>query len=159
MVTPMLPMLKPSAAAALLVACALVGACSSATRDQDAQDVSAVSAREDAGRTPDLERLAEASTNFDQADITPFLTRISRHFPRGLDAQAIARLDAAIAAVPYEQTGRWDIEVEYGGRPERLVIVAYQDDALSPDVQFFSTPEIAAKINQDMVDYSDETGR
>jgi hypothetical protein len=121
-------------------------------------DVAATMAREQEAGNPGVDGLAEASTNFAQSDITPFLTRISRHFSSGLDAQAIARLDAAVAAVPYEQTQRWEIDVVHEGRPERIVFAAYKDDALSPDVYFFTTPEIAAKISQDMEDYATGIG-
>lgn len=102
-----------------------------------------------AQQTPiDVSGLSEASMNFDQDGVGPFLAELSRSFASGLDASQADALARSIDSLPVEQTGSWEYKVVANGKTERLVVVAFKDDVDAPDLAFYSSPDLAARIQK-----------
>ena len=88
--------------------------------------------------------------NFDQEAVAPFLLELSSSFTSGLDPSQADTLAQSIDSLPFEQSGNWEYEVVTNGKPERLVVVAFMDDVDSPDLAFYSSQELAARIQKQL---------
>ncbi|MBV6861860.1 hypothetical protein, partial [Xanthomonas euvesicatoria] len=95
------------------------------------------------------------SMNFDQEGIRPFLHELSSSIASNLDADALTE---AIATLPVEQTGNWEFSVNSDGQTERLVIVAFKDDIDAPDLSFYTSPGLAAKIQRQLESFAQVQG-
>ncbi|WP_372170199.1 hypothetical protein [Xanthomonas axonopodis] len=93
--------------------------------------------------------------NFDQEGIRPFLHELSSSIASNLDADALTE---AIATLPVEQTGNWEFSVNSDGQTERLVIVAFKDDIDAPDLSFYTSPGLAAKIQRQLESFAQVQG-
>lgn len=113
-----------------------------------------------AEQTPpiDVSGLSEASMNFDQAGVGPFLTDLSTSFSSGFDSPTVDQLTSAIDSLPVEQTGNWEYMVTVDGKSERLVIVAFKDDTDAPDLSFYTSPALAADIQQRLQSFAAAQG-
>jgi hypothetical protein len=120
-----------------LAALILLLSISGASRAQDSQTI-------------DITGLSEASMNFDQEGVGPFLHELSRSFTSGLDPAQAEQLTDSIDALAIEQTGSWEFKVVANGKTERLVIVAFKDDVDAPDLAFYSSPELSARIDEQL---------
>ncbi|MEJ1097010.1 MULTISPECIES: hypothetical protein [unclassified Pseudoxanthomonas] len=96
--------------------------------------------------------------NFDQEGVGPFLAELSRSFTSGLDASQADILAQSIDSLPVGQTGNWEYKVVANGKTERLVIVAFQDDVDAPDLAFYSSPELAARIQDQLESFAQAQG-
>jgi hypothetical protein len=106
----------------------------------------------------DVSGLSEASMNFDQEGVGPFLAELSRSLTSGLDISQANTLAQSIDALPVEQTGNWEYQVVVKGKTERLVVVAFKDDLDSPDLAFYSSPELAARIQEQLESFAQAQG-
>ncbi|WP_133001233.1 hypothetical protein [Luteimonas arsenica] len=106
----------------------------------------------------DTSGLAEASMNLDQEHVGPLLTEISGLFPTGFPQDAAARVTDQVDGLWVGQSGNWEFSVTFNGQPARLVIAAHKDDSDAPDLYFFSSPEVAAQINRQLVVFSEAHG-
>jgi hypothetical protein len=106
----------------------------------------------------DVSGLSEASMNFDQEGVGPFLAQLSRSFTSGLEPSQAETLAQSIDSLPVEQSGNWEYEVVACGRTERLVIVAFKDDVDAPDLAFYSSPELAARIQLQLESFAKAQG-
>ena len=57
-----------------------------------------------------------------------------------------------------EQTGELEFDVVFSGKQTPLRIVIFMDDNQAPDLAFFTSPELAERINIEFVKYFDELG-
>lgn len=89
--------------------------------------------------------------NFDQEGVGPFLHQLSSSITSNLDAGA---LEKAIDSLPVEQSSNWEFQVNSEGQTERLVVVAFKDDIEAPDLAFYTSPELAAKIQQQLESFA-----
>ena len=96
--------------------------------------------------------------NFDQEGVGPFLSELSRSLTSGLDASQADALAQSIDSLPVEQTGNWEYEVVANGKTERLVIVAFKDDVDAPDLAFYSSPELSARIQGQLESFAQAQG-
>ena len=103
----------------------------------------------------DVSGLTEASMNFDQEGVGPFLHELSDSLVSNLDAGALTK---AIDSLPVEQTGNWEFFVNSDGHTERLVVVAFKDDIDAPDLAFYTSPELAAKIQIQLESFAQAQG-
>jgi hypothetical protein len=103
----------------------------------------------------DVAGLAEASMNFDQEGVGPFLKELSRSLSSDLDAD---RLTKAVDSLPVDQAGSWEFAVTSGDKTERLVVVAFKDDIDAPDLAFYSSPELAALIQEQLESFAQAQG-
>ena len=106
----------------------------------------------------DVTDLTEASMNFDQEGVGPFLGSLSQSFSSGFSADQADKLAAAIDSLPVEQTGNWEYNVTVNGRTERLVVVAFKDDIDAPDLAFYSSPGLAARIQKQLASFAQAQG-
>ncbi|PZQ27130.1 MAG: hypothetical protein DI562_14075 [Stenotrophomonas acidaminiphila] len=93
--------------------------------------------------------------NFDQEGVGPFLHELSDSLVSNLDAGALTK---AIDSLPVEQTGNWEFFVNSDGHTERLVVVAFKDDIDAPDLAFYTSPELAAKIQIQLESFAQAQG-
>ncbi|WP_139187813.1 hypothetical protein [Pseudoxanthomonas sp. CF385] len=106
----------------------------------------------------DVAGLTEASMNFDQEGVGAFLDSLSQSFSSGFSSDQADKLAAAIEALPVEQTGNWEYGVTVNGKPERLVVVAFKDDIDAPDLAFYSSAELAARIQRQLESFAQAQG-
>ena len=106
----------------------------------------------------DVAGLSEASMNFDQEGVGPFLLRLSRIVGPDLDSAAAEKITDAVDALDVEETGNWEFRVSGNGTSQRLVVVAYKDDVDAPDLAFYTSPELAARIQEQLEAFAAEQG-
>jgi hypothetical protein len=118
--------------------------------------VIACSVRESGSSATDGD-LSEASMNFDADGVLPFLQRIGNIVEdfSATQAQALAN---EIAGVPIESKRTWTFTVRYQGAEVPLRVHAFMDDTDSPDLAFFTKPDLAAVIQREMTAYAEERG-
>lgn len=107
----------------------------------------------------DRTKLVEASTNFDQESVQPFLVRVAGLVQSGFDNSEATRLAADIGALELEKSQSWEFSVSFDGKPTPLVIEAFQDDYEAPDLYFFTSKEFAARIEAEMEAFAEELGQ
>ncbi|WP_126941582.1 hypothetical protein [Xanthomonas sp. BRIP62418] len=103
----------------------------------------------------DVSGLSEASMSFDQDGVGPFLHELSGSVSTNLDADA---LKESIDALPVETVGNWEFSATLNGKRERLVVVAFKDDVDAPDLAFYTSPELAAKVQQQLESFAQAQG-
>jgi hypothetical protein len=96
--------------------------------------------------------------NFDQEGVGPFLERVAGLVQGGFTSSDAHRLARRIGALGLEESQAWEYSVTYNGTTARLVIEAFQDDYEAPDLYFFTTPELAARIDAQLQSFGDEMG-
>ncbi len=106
----------------------------------------------------DVSDLSEASMNFDQDGVGPFLVHLSRIVGPDFDSAAAEKVTDAVEALDVEQIGNWEFRVLDNASPQRLVIVAYKDDVDAPDLAFYTSPELAARIQEQLEAFATEQG-
>ena len=102
--------------------------------------------------------LAEASMNFDSADVRPFLERIARTLHVFSPAD-VDRLSQEITALPVDGEREWQFEVDHEGSKVPLRIRAAMDDVDAPDVYFFTVPALAESLQKELKAFADERGK
>ncbi|WP_435013445.1 hypothetical protein [Xanthomonas arboricola] len=105
--------------------------------------------------TVDVSGLSEASMNFDQDGVGPFLHELSSSVSTNLDPDALTN---AIDALPVETSGNWEFSVNLNGKHERLVVVAFKDDVDAPDLAFYTSPELATKLQRHLESFAQAQG-
>ncbi|MCR6663808.1 MAG: hypothetical protein NVV60_11870 [Luteimonas sp.] len=103
----------------------------------------------------DVSGLTEASMNFDQEGVGPFLNELSRSLNTNLDAGVLTK---AIDSLPVEQTGNWEYSVTSEEKTKRLVVVAFKDDIDAPDLAFYSSPDLTARIQAQLESFAQAQG-
>ena len=106
----------------------------------------------------DTSGLTEASMNLDQEHVGPLLTDISKIFSAGFTQDSAAKLTDQVDGLWVGQSGNWEFSVTFNGQPARLVIAAYKDDTDAPDLYFFTSPDVAARINEELTAFSEAHG-
>jgi len=109
-------------------------------------------------RAIDVAGLTEASMNFDQEGVDPFLRSLSQSVSSGFSADQARDLAAAIDALPVEKAGNWEYQVTINGESERLVVVAFKDDIDAPDLTFYSSPRLATSIQEKFESFAQAQG-
>ncbi|GAA4871063.1 hypothetical protein [Luteimonas vadosa] len=106
----------------------------------------------------DTSGLTEASMNLDQEHVRPLLTEISQLFSAGFTQDSAAKLADQVDGLWVGQSGNWEFSIIFNGQPARLVVAAYKDDTDAPDLYFFSSPDVAARIDKELVAFSEAHG-
>ena len=106
----------------------------------------------------DRDGLAEASMSFDQEGVEPFLKRVAGLVESGFAASDAKDLSGRIGSLGIEESGAWEFTVSYNGNSTRLVVEAFQDDYDAPDLYFFTSPELAARIDEELQSFGEEMG-
>ena len=96
--------------------------------------------------------------NFDQEGVGAFLSDLAKILAPGFDSSAAEEVTDAIDSLDVDQTGNWEFRVTAHGKPQRLVIVAYKDDVDAPDLAFYTSPALAARIQEQMQAFATAQG-
>lgn len=94
---------------------------------------------------------SETSMNFDLEEVAPFLVRLANNPLFGLPEALAAQVAADLSALPVDQTRRWQVEGQFGGKPALLEIEAFMDDINSPDMTFFSSAAMVEEIDRELI--------
>jgi hypothetical protein len=101
--------------------------------------------------------LSEASTNFDSPQVEPFLRRVAA-LVSGFGATEIAQVTQLLNELEVDEERELRFEVKHEGRMAPLHIGVFMDDVDAPDLYFFTTPKLAAQLDELMQDFSEEQG-
>ena len=102
--------------------------------------------------------LSAASMNFDQGGVGPFLLHLSRMVGTDFDSAAAQKIAEVVDVLDVEEIGHWEFRVASDGNSQRLVIVAYKDDIDAPDLYFYTSPELATRIQEQLEVFATEQG-
>jgi hypothetical protein len=113
--------------------------------------------RKDAANEEPAPDLSETSMNFDSELVEPFLERVST-IVSGFGGTQIAKVTELIDELDVDEEEELRFEVEHGGRATPLRIRVFMDDADAPDLYFFTSPELAAEIEELYESFCEEHG-
>ena len=100
----------------------------------------------------------ESSTGFDLEHVRPFLKRISLLIESGFGETQIDRVCQLAEKMEVDATEELEFPIRFGGKDTFMRITIFMDDVESPDVYFFSPPDLAAKIDAEMESFFEELG-
>ncbi|MGG3471365.1 hypothetical protein ABES02_28325 [Neobacillus pocheonensis] len=99
----------------------------------------------------------EASMNFDMNNVKPFLQHISPLIDSGFSKKEITQVQEKIEKMKPDdeyEVGKFDIV--YQDKKTQLIINAFMDSPDAPDIYIFTTPDLANKIQDEMIKFADE---
>ena len=102
--------------------------------------------------------LEEASMNFDLENVEVFLKRVRTIIPAGFGDQEVIEAVEMVNATPADEEREVSFIVNYEGDSAKLIIRCFKDDADSPDLIFFTMPELAGEISHQMIKFCEERG-
>ena len=102
--------------------------------------------------------LTEASMNFDLENVQPFLVRIAQHIDTGFTDAEIKTVAEFVANTEVEDERETNLSVVVGGQTTPLIIRAFMDDINAPDLYFFTSADLAAKIDSEYETFCEELG-
>lgn len=85
-------------------------------------------------------------------DCAKTLRRVARLFSAGFGRSEADRLAREIEALPTDKAGQWTYQVEQAGAPATLTVRALVDELSMVDLDFVTTPAIAARIRKALGD-------
>ena len=106
----------------------------------------------------DRAALIESSMNFDLENVRPFLVRLQPHIESGFTDADVGRLADFVAETPVEQERETTLTVVANGSETPLVFRVFMDDIDAPDLYFFTSAELAAKIDSEYEAMCEELG-
>ena len=96
---------------------------------------------------PPHEGSVESSTCFDLDQVVPFLDRVAA-LVKGFGPPDIQRIESCLFDMEPDQEASFDFQVRHQGDEMPLQIRIYMDDIDTPDMAFFTSPELAEAIDQ-----------
>ena len=106
----------------------------------------------------DRASLTEASMNFDLENVQPFLARIAKHIESGFTDAEIKTVAEFVANTDVEDEREMTLSVVANGQSTPLVIRTFMDDIDAPDLYFFTSADLAAKITSEYHALCEELG-
>ena len=108
-----------------------------------------------------MDNLADTSTNFDLADIRPFLERIASLgvIEAGLGPAEIDQLVAWVEGMEVDAEQEAHLTIRYRGQDIPFIVHVFMDDIESPDTEFRTHPDVVQAIRAEIRRYSEELGR
>jgi len=111
------------------------------------------------GKTGDVGvELKEASTSFDLEHVAPFLDRVVKMIDSGFGPKERNVLVQMVSSMKVEEERTREFNITYHGQGTTLRIHVFMDDVDSPDIAFFTAPELAQRIQQEIEVFFDERG-
>lgn len=98
----------------------------------------------------------EASCNFDIANLPTFLARIPGLVSSGFGAGEIQKVVQLAKTMNVNDDRQFEFPIEFQGETATLKIQVVMDDYESPDVYFFTVPELAQRISGEMDLFAEE---
>jgi len=105
---------------------------------------------------PEFEQGQESSSNFDIENVRPFLERVSRLIESGFGETEILQVCAVIDAMEHDEEKEREFPIGYAGIACHLRVGIFMDEVDTPDIHFFTTPELALQIDDEMEKFFDE---
>jgi hypothetical protein len=102
--------------------------------------------------------LQESSMNFDMKNLRPFLVRLSHIVQAGFSESEIETVISLAMKLKVDQQNDFTFDIKYNDKSTKLKISILLDDIDAPDVYFYSCPELANAINNEMVKFAEELG-
>lgn len=102
--------------------------------------------------------LKESSMNFDMKNLRPFLVRLSHIVQAGFSESEIETVMSSANNMKVNQQNDFTFDIKYNEKRTKLKISIFLDDIDAPDVYFYSCPELATTINNEMVKFAEEFG-
>ena len=102
--------------------------------------------------------LGEASMNFDTDGLAEYVQRLPALIGGGFGEAEIARVMAEVREMEHNEGRILDFPITWQGEPTTLLVEVFMDDIDAPDVAFIAVPELAARIQSDMVGWAEEKG-
>ena len=100
------------------------------------------------------QELHEASMNFDMENVRPFIEKLNTELSLQLKTGEITK---AISQIPVDSESIFNVEVNYAGKKQKLILKAYMDDVGAPDLYFLSpSAELAKSIGSTMESFANE---
>jgi hypothetical protein len=107
---------------------------------------------------PRLRPVAEASANFDMADIGPFLERLSEVTLRSFDRRRADLLTEWIGEQAIGSEASYIYAVVVDGRKTDMRVVVRIEDQDAVDLYFYTDPELARRIDLLMDEFLESVG-
>ncbi len=96
--------------------------------------------------------------NFDTSGVRPFLERLEDLLEDGFGDPEIQDVMEVIDTLAVDDETEVRYEVMFAGEDVPLRIRIYMDDIDSPDIAFVTSPDLADRIQEEMVEYAEELG-
>lgn len=103
-------------------------------------------------------KLQESSMNFDMQNLQPFLLRVSHIVQAGFTESEIEIIMSSAKNMKVDQQNDFSFDITHNDKRAKLKISIFLDDIDAPDVYFYSCPELARKINNEMIKFAEELG-
>ena len=104
------------------------------------------------------ETLTEFSTNFDSDWVRPFLQRIQPLIESGFGRVQVDQVCQLVATLLHDQERALEFSIRHRGRSGRFRVQIFMDDIASPDIYFFSPPDLTAMIKAEFDQFAQEKG-
>jgi hypothetical protein len=102
--------------------------------------------------------LVESSMNFDLDTVEPFLRRVSPLIDAGFGEKEIKLVVELATKMEHEDEQEIRFQITFQGSASELRIRIFMDDTDAPDIYFFSTAELAEKIDSEMERFAEDLG-
>jgi hypothetical protein len=102
--------------------------------------------------------LEEASMNFDSENVRPFLERLKPLVESGFSDGEVLQVQRMMEDLKIDEEKELEFPIHYRGRQTILRVRIFMDDVNSPDVYFFTDPELAKEIDKELERFADELG-
>jgi hypothetical protein len=109
------------------------------------------------GRTT-VGALGEASMNFDTDGLADYVQRLPSLIGGGFGEAQLGRLMAEVREMEHNEERTFDFPITWQGEPTTLLVEVFMDDIGAPDVAFIALPELATRIQADMLAWAEEKG-
>jgi hypothetical protein len=117
-------------------------------------------AKSDAPRLAQGEKmnLEEASMNFDSENVRPFLERLKPMIEFGFSDNEISQVQKWMDGLKVDDEKELEFPIKYHGEKSVLRVRVFMDDVDSPNVYFFTHPQLAREISQEIGKFAEEHG-
>jgi len=102
--------------------------------------------------------LKEAGTNFDADLVAPFLDRVAKLIESGFGAEERNSVVQMVASMKVDEERTREFNISYRGQKALLRMHVFLDDVDAPDIAFFTVPELADAISEEISEFFDERG-
>jgi hypothetical protein len=102
--------------------------------------------------------MKETSGNFDLENVRPFLERLKPFIESGFSYEEILQIQRSMESMDVDGEKDFEFQIRFKGRSSVLKIHVFMDDIESPDIAFFAVPELADKIDEEMLRFFEELG-
>jgi hypothetical protein len=103
-------------------------------------------------------KIESFSANFDQELFTRLMDRVSARWPQVLTPVRLKEMTDFCLSLQHNEEKRMSFAVQHAGITTSFGILAFMDDLLFPDVEFFSFPEIIQTIGDEHERVCEELG-